>query len=439
MSISIPVTPVTGDAELPAQVEVVVIGGGIVGTMTALTLAERGIPVALCEKGVIGGEQSGRNWGWVRQIGRDMAELPLAIASREMWRGMNARIGAETGYRETGIAYAFHSEAEGAPWIKWRETARAHGFDTRQLSAREAAAAFPGMNPAKPLAGAILCDSDGRAEPWLATPAMAEAARRAGARVLTNCAVRTVETSAGRVSGVVTERGRIGCSQVVLAGGAWSRLFAGNLGIDFPQLQVLGTAARVTGVEGLGETAFGARKIAFRRRLDGDYTIALRSANLTPILPDNFVLMREYLPSLLGSWRDLSLRFGMSFFEDLRRPRHWAGDRVTAFETCRTLDPAPHMPNIRKAMAQLAEAFTPFASAKLVNAWAGVMDVTPDSVAVVSPIATVPGFFIASGCSGHGFGVGPALGEMAADLVMGRRPAVDPEPLSIRRLRPALA
>ncbi len=129
----------------------------------------------------------------------------------------------------------------------------------------------------------------------------------------------------------------------------------------------------------------------------------------------------------------------MSFFEDLRRPRHWAGDRVTAFETCRTLDPAPHMPNIRKAMAQLAEAFTPFASAKLVNAWAGVMDVTPDSVAVVSPITTVPGVFIASGGSGHGFGVGPALGEMAADLVMGRRPAVDPEPLSIRRLRPALA
>jgi glycine/D-amino acid oxidase-like deaminating enzyme len=85
--------PVPRAGALPSKVDVVVIGGGIVGVCTALTLAERGVSVALCEKGLIGAEQSGRNWGWVRQMGRDPAELPLAIESLTLWKGMNERIG----------------------------------------------------------------------------------------------------------------------------------------------------------------------------------------------------------------------------------------------------------------------------------------------------------------------------------------------------------
>src|ERR1700751_5622638 len=93
------------DATPPAQSEVVVIGGGIIGASTALFLAEQGIPVTLCEKGGIAGEQSSRNWGWVRKMGRAPREIPLIIESLRLWEDLNCRIGAETGFRRSGILF----------------------------------------------------------------------------------------------------------------------------------------------------------------------------------------------------------------------------------------------------------------------------------------------------------------------------------------------
>src|SRR5919199_1108894 len=145
------VDPVATHETLPARADVVIIGGGIIGTSAALFLAEKGVSTVLCEKGHIAGEQSSRNWGWCRKMARDPRELPLIIESLRLWERMNETVG--------------------------------------------------------------------------------------------------VETAAGRVAGVVTEKGRIACGSVVLAGGAWSRLFCGNLGpedlkIDLPQLKVLGSVMR---------------------------------------------------------------------------------------------------------------------------------------------------------------------------------------------------
>src|SRR5882724_3751347 len=91
--------PVPSDPALPKRVSVVVIGGGIAGTSTALALAQKGVSVALCEKGEIGAEQSGRNWGWVRIGNRDPREVPLMIESKRIWLAMNETVEGETGYR----------------------------------------------------------------------------------------------------------------------------------------------------------------------------------------------------------------------------------------------------------------------------------------------------------------------------------------------------
>src|SRR5207248_10472987 len=99
------VDPVRSDEVLPTRADVVIVGGGIIGTSAALFLAERGVSVALVEKGHIAGEQSSRNWGWCRKMARDPREIPLIIESLRLWEGMNQRVEAETGFRTCGIMY----------------------------------------------------------------------------------------------------------------------------------------------------------------------------------------------------------------------------------------------------------------------------------------------------------------------------------------------
>src|SRR5262249_10992624 len=153
-----------------------------------------------------------------------------------------------------------------------------------------------------------------------------------GAHVLENCAVRGVETAAGAVSGVVTERGTIRCRQVVLAGGAWSGLFCGSLGIRFPPLHVLGCVLRTAPLEDAPVPAASGSDFAFRRQADGGYSVAHRAANIADIVPDNFRYFFDFLPSLIKDWHELRLRFGRRFFEQWRMPRRWALDRATPFE-----------------------------------------------------------------------------------------------------------
>jgi glycine/D-amino acid oxidase-like deaminating enzyme len=425
------VDPVASDDTLPASTSVVVIGGGIIGTCTALFLAEKGIPVALCEKGQIAGEQSSRNWGWTRVMGRDPFEIPLGIESLNLWRRMNEIAGAETGFRQCGIVYLCDTPRQVADSEAWLEHARPFQLDSRILSPNEVAGVLPGA--ARAFAGALYTPSDGRAEPTKAAPAIAAAARRLGAAILTDCAVRGVETKAGRVSGVVTERGTIRCERVVLAGGAWSRLFCGNLGIDLPQLKILGSVMRTESLTGAPDVTAGGGDFAFRKRLDGGYTVARRNANVADITPDSFRLFLDYMPSARKSWKELRFRIGSRFITEWSMPRRWSLDETTPFERVRTLDPAPVDHILADGHDKLARAFPAFAGARIAERWGGLIDVTPDAVPVISAVAALPGFHLATGFSGHGFGIGPGAGKLMADLVAGDTPSIDPAPFRFDR------
>lgn len=425
--------PVPASINLPPHVDVVVIGGGIIGVCTALELAERGASVALCEKGLIAGEQSGRNWGWVRQINRDPVELPLAMLSLDKWRDMNRRTGEETGFRQTGAGYLCRTERELAEYESWMVYAREFELDTRMLGREEMHQHFPGLNDG--FIGAQYTSQVGRAEPSKAAPAIARAAFKAGAHILTGCAVRGIERAAGRISGVITEKGTISCSSVVLAGGAWSRLFAGNMGIDFPQLKILGTVARTGPVSGAPETSVGSSNFSFRPRLDGGYTIALRNANIAPIVPDSFRLFSDFVPTLIKSWDELTLRIGSRFIEEWRTPNTWSPEEISPFEQVRILDPMPVERFNRSGFQNIIKAFPAFRDARVVQSWAGLIDVTPDAVPVIGPVNSIPGFYIASGFSGHGFGIGPGAGQLAAELILGEKASVDPTPYQFDRFK----
>jgi glycine/D-amino acid oxidase-like deaminating enzyme len=424
---------------MPTHTSVVVIGGGIVGTTTAFFLAQQGIPVVLCEKGEIGAEQSGRNWGWTRVMGRDAREIPLGIESLKLWCQMNALTGAETGFNQCGITYLCDTQAEVDEYEAWLETARPFQLDSRLLAPDEIASVLPGVT-AK-YKGALHTPSDGRAEPDKAAPAIASAAAKLGATVLTNCAVRSVETKAGRISGVVTEKGSITCDNVVLAGGAWSRLFTGNLNahqntaIDLPLLKVLGSVMRTHPLQGAPDGSAGGGIFAFRKRLDGGYTIARRNASVSEITPDSFRLFMMYMPSFRKSWRELRLRVGGRFITEWQTPKSWADDAISPFEQVRILDPDPKDNLLAQARTHLARAFPAFAHAQEAERWGGLIDVTPDAVPIISGVDSLPGFWLCTGFSGHGFGIGPGAGKLMADLLIGATPAVDPAPYAFNRFR----
>ena len=423
--------PVPPDPMPPAQADVVIVGGGIIGTCAALHLAQRGVSVALCEKGEIAGEQSSRNWGWVRKQGRDPRELPLAIESLRQWQGLNEVVGAETGFRTSGIMYGIETDADLAKQEEWLRHARLHQLDSRILGKDEFARLMPGA--AGKFRGALYTASDGRAEPQKAAPAVALAARRLGAKVLTNCAVRTVECQGGRVAAVVTEQGRIRTAAVVLAGGAWSSLFLGNLAIRLPQLGVINSVLRTAPLEGGPQAALWMDRYAFRRRLDGGYTIANGGANLHELAPDSFRFLADFIPALQVEWRSHQVRLGRRFLQEAGFKKRWTGEDRTVFEDIRVNDPAPERRSLTRALKGLTDDFPIFARAQVVQEWAGRIDVTPDIVPVISPVDAVPGLLVATGFSGHGFGIGPGAGRLVADLVMGRDPVVDPTPFRLAR------
>lgn len=416
---------------LPARSDVVVIGGGIVGASTALYLAEKGVSVTLCEKGEIGAEQSGRNWGWVRVMGRDAREIPLSLASLRLWDELDRLTGAETGFRRAGIVYTCDTERDLAAYEDWLGKARAYPVESHLLDAAGLAGLVPGA--ARSFAGALYTPNDARAEPQKAAPAIALGARTKGAAVHTQCAVRTLETAGGKISGVVTEHGRIGCSSVVLAAGAWSRLFCGNAGIDFPQLKTTGSVARTVPKPGGPELAVGGSDFAFRKRLDGGYTIARRGAMVSELTPDHFRLFFDFLPAARREWHELRLRLGGRFGTEWRMRKRWRADEVTPFEEVRMLDPEPSDSLLEQGRANLAAAWPFFKDVQIAERWACMIDVTPDGVPVISAVDALPGLHIASGFSGHGFGIGPASGRLMADIVAGDAPIVDPAPFRFDR------
>jgi glycine/D-amino acid oxidase-like deaminating enzyme len=419
------------DEVLPARVDVVVIGGGIIGVTTALYLARRGVSVAVCEKGEFGAEQSSRNWGWVRKMGRDPRELPLAVDGLREWGRMNEMVGGETGFRVRGITYFAADEAIMAKYLTWTDYAKPFGLDTRPLTGDEVAGFFPGAT--QRFVGGLHTPSDGMAEPSVATAAIAVGARRHGARLYRYCAVRGIETAAGRVSGVVTERGPIACGQVVLAGGAWSSLFAGNTGLRLPQLKFLANFMRTLPVDGGPDAAGSGPGFGFRKRLDGGYVVSMRSAHPVDIVPDSFRFFADFQQALRHERKAMRLRVGRRSVKEFLMARRWKLDEKSPFEHERILDPEPAHHILDAAKVNIGKLFPALANIVVAEKIGGLVDATPDALPVISAVESIPGFHISSGYSGHGFGVAPGAGRMMAQIVMGETPDVNPAPFRFSR------
>lgn len=413
-------TPVTYPGPAPTQADVIVIGGGVIGVCTALYAARAGRRVVLLEKGRIAAEQSSRNWGWIRQQGRDADELPIMMESRALWQELAKQTDQDIGLRQTGTTYLAQNDAHMQGYTDWLPTAKANGLDTTILSAKQVAAQFPNMKIAG-IKGALQTASDLRAEPWVAVPALARIAAREGVQIVENCAVRMLDVAAGRVAGVITEAGRISAPEVVLAGGAWSSLFLRNHGINIPQLSVRENVAATAPLPDVHHGAAASRKVAFRRRIDGGYTLAQPGAPELFVGPDAFRAFPKYLAQLRANpMGQRLLPFAPKGFPDAwGTSRRWDAEDTTPFEAMRILDPTPNRAKIAKLLRDFEQMFPDLPSVRLKAVWAGMIDTMPDIVPVVDRVARLPGLTIGTGMSGHGFGIGPAMGRVLAALATG--------------------
>ena len=417
--------------DLPAEADVVVIGAGIIGSFTAYYLAKRGLKVALIEKGIVGGEQSSRNWGWCRQQNRDERELPLATKALDLWEQFGVESDEETGFRRCGLFYVSNDASEIDTWARWGEYARSIGVKTRMLNSQEATE--KGGFTGKVWKGGVHSQMDGIADPGLAVPSVARAVMALGSTVHQACAARGIETTGGAVSGVVTERGTIRTKLVIHAGGAWASSFMRQLDVRFPQATVRQSILAVgTGRLSLPDAFYG-DSMSITRRGDGCHSLAYSGrAKVDPTM--QFLrFQKQFIPMFKERWKKVSpgglqgLRAG---HETLSR---WALDRPTPMEARRILDPVPDAKTIRLTIERVTRLIPDVATAPVVGKWAGFVDSTPDGVPVIGEIPAVPGMILAAGFSGHGFGIGPGAAHLVADIATGAEPIVDPRPYRLSR------
>ncbi len=424
--------PIEAPMAYPDSADVVIIGGGILGVSTAWFLAKDGVDVVLCEKGHIAGEQSSRNWGWIRKQGRDVRELPMMIESHRIWQSFEQETGEDVGYREGGCYYLGATDKSVESYESWIPTAKEFELDTRVVYGDELAKHFE--NISRTWSGALYTASDGRAEPHKAAPAIARVAARLGATVLTGCAVRGIETEAGKVSAVVTEHGSIRTSTVLCAAGAWTSIFCRSLGIALPQLQVKGTVVRTApGPKILDGQSFD-KKVAIRRRQDGGYTVGDGGGGLLhSVTPSTFRFAFKFLPALMQEFGTMWVTINGDFFRELATPVRWDLDGQSPFEKVRVLNPSPSRATVRRIRRNIDEVYPALAQTEIVEAWAGMIDTTPDVVPVICPEDSLPGFYIATGLSGHGFGIGPGAGKAAAGMLTGKCSGIDISPFRLSR------
>ncbi|MGR3985194.1 MAG: FAD-binding oxidoreductase [Gammaproteobacteria bacterium] len=400
---------------MPKSVEVAVVGAGIAGICAAYYLAKRGVRVAVFEKGRIGGEQSSRNWGAVRQQRRHPAELPLMIECNRMWRGLEAELQADLEWRQRGLMHLHYHRKTLAEAEAWLPLAREHRLDTRLLTAREVEATLPNFRADGLLAG-LFTPSDGCAEPREVAPAFARAAARLGAGVFPRCAVHAVEAQGGRVCGVQSEVGQVRADAVVVAGGVWSSRLLRALGVHLPSLWVRGSAALSAPLGVALREAVCWGKCAVRARADGSVLLAASEDGIHDVMLDT---LRHAAAFTKLGWKNRGLlRFsaGDTLARDLR-------GEFADFTKHRTLNPPADERSLRRAAAAFAREYPSAPPLQLRRKWAGWIDYLPDELPAIGEADSISGLFVAGGLHGNGFGMGPIVGKVVAELIARGRSA----------------
>ncbi len=375
-------------APLPDHASVVVIGGGVIGTSIAFHLAEAGVrDVLLLERGDLAGGSTSKAAGGVRAQFSDVVNIELGARSLLAFEQFAQHPGAEIDLHQVGYLFLHTDAASAAAAEEAVRLQHSLGVATQLLTAAQARE----LSPAADVSDVLLATfhpRDGYCSPESVVLGYASAARRLGATIRTGVEVLAIESSGGHITGVETSAGMVRTSAVICAAGAWSRAVGDMVGVDLP-VDPLRRQILVT--EPLSESL-----------------LALFPAT-TPLTIDvgsSFYLHREGPGVLFGmSYQQETHGFRTTYSED------WYPDLIEAIE--------------RRCPSLL--------DVGVAHRWAGLYEDTPDHNALIGEATEVGRFLYATGFSGHGFLMGPAVGEVVRDLWLERESIVDVHTLDARR------
>ncbi len=347
--------------------DVLVIGAGVHGCAAAFYLAQRGLSVLVLEKERIAQHASSRSAGGVRQLGRDLAEVPLSAVAMELWYDLRGILGEETGFRVTGQVRVAENEADMALLAEREALMREHGFRHEELLDRAALRrTLPAV--AEHCVGGLISRRDGFANPYQTTLAFANAARGRGAEIREGCRVVSIDREAGLWCVTAQDGSRVRAVHLLNAAGAWGSRIAEALGEPVP----LGYAA---------------------------YMITMTSC-----------IASFVGPVVIGTGRPLSLKQLANGAVMMGGGYTGSGDLDGRQPP--TVDVRQLSYNVRTAV----ELFPVLAQASVARSWAGFEGVMPDHIPVIGHSRQANAFHAFAFC-GHGFQLAPAVGSLMAELI----------------------
>jgi sarcosine oxidase subunit beta len=372
----------------------VIIGGGCMGASVAYHLAQRGVTdVVLVEREeTLGAGSTGRNAGGVRHQFSNDANIRLSIESIELFEHFEDVIGSPLDFHQDGYLFLLADADIVAAFERNAALQRSYGIAVDWLSPDDVVRLAPGVSP-DGVRAATFCARDGIADPHGVTAGFASAAQRAGLRTWLDTAVTGISRDGQGIRAVHTTRGDIATRVVVNAAGPWAAIIGEMAGVALPvaPLRRHIFLAQPPGAEGWYHTGI-------------------------PTAPASRIMVIDFESTFYFHREGAALLFGM------RDPDESAAFDIDVDWTL-----------LEKIAPVAARRLPILGDAPISHAWAGLYEMTPDAMPIISAIDDAPGLFVIGGFSGHGFQHAPAAGRILADLITGRDPSCDTAPFSASR------
>ncbi|WP_020651451.1 NAD(P)/FAD-dependent oxidoreductase [Massilia niastensis] len=372
--------------------DVLIIGGGLMGSSAAYFLRRRGVSAIVLERGLVGQQASGTNFGNVRRQARYLPQLPLANRSFEIWKKLPELIDDDIEFLQSGHIRVAYTEEQVGVLEKYARDAREYGLHLQMVYGEEMRARWPFLG--REVRAASLSADDGHANPRLAAPAFARAARRLGAQIFENTEVLEVAKEGGEFRATCADGRVFRAPSMMVASGAWGDAMSAQFGEAVP-LAARGPQLGVT--EPM------------------PYRILPAVGVATPLLEETL------------------------YFRQIKRGNIIFGGcgRGPAHTDTRRAYVLPE--HILTQFQQLARLAPPVGRLNIIRTWSGIEGYMPDNLPVMGPSAKVSGLYYAFGFSGHGFQIGPGVGDVMAELIATGSTSTPLEPFLIKRFSQAPA